>query len=107
MIFVDYIYNKVKVVAGIFLLLLSLYGCKPQVPDEYIQPNQFEDILYDYHLAIAMGNQQTSNQVVNNIQKNAYILAALKNITYPKQILTSPISIIYVIQNVYTIFMKG
>ena len=74
----DYIYNKVKVVAGIFLLLLSLYGCKPQVPDEYIQPNQFEDILYDYHLAIAMGNQQTSNQVVNNIQKNAYILAALK-----------------------------
>ena len=58
----DYIYNKVKVVAGIFLLLLSLYGCKPQVPDEYIQPNQFEDILYDYHLAIAMGNQQSSGK---------------------------------------------
>lgn len=29
-------------------------ACKPQVPDEYLQPGEFEDILYDYHLADAM-----------------------------------------------------
>ena len=30
------------------------FSCKPQVPDEYLQPGEFEDVLYDYHLADAM-----------------------------------------------------
>lgn len=40
------------------LLLASVYfvsmSCKPSVPKEYLQPDEMEDILYDYHLADAM-----------------------------------------------------
>ncbi len=40
-----------------FLLLLALaFSCKPQVPREYIQPDEFEDILYDFHLADGIAN---------------------------------------------------
>lgn len=43
----------------VFIPLLSLslvFSCKPQVPDEYLQPGEMEDILYDYHLADAMAD---------------------------------------------------
>lgn len=40
-----------------FIMLLALcFSCKPQVPDEYLQPDEFEDVLYDYHLADAMAD---------------------------------------------------
>lgn len=38
----------------IFMVLLAL-SCKPTVPSEYIQPDDMADILYDYHVAQAMG----------------------------------------------------
>lgn len=37
-------------------ILLLLSSCKPQVPGKYIQPDEFEDILYDWHLADAMSS---------------------------------------------------
>lgn len=37
-----------------FLSLLLMLSCKPQVPGKYIQPDDFEDLLYDFHLADAM-----------------------------------------------------
>ncbi len=42
----------------ILLLLGSIFfsSCKKGIPSEVIQPSQMEDILYDYHLAQAMGN---------------------------------------------------
>ena len=40
-----------------FIVLLALVSaCKPRVPKQYLQPDEFEDILYDYHLADAMAN---------------------------------------------------
>lgn len=33
--------------------LLLLVGCKPTVPRRYLQPDDMEDLLYDYHLAMA------------------------------------------------------
>ena len=36
------------------LLMVTTIGCKPGVPSKYIQPNEMEEILYDYHLAGAM-----------------------------------------------------
>lgn len=33
---------------------LLLVSCKPQVPGDYLQPDEMEDILYDYHLASGM-----------------------------------------------------
>lgn len=43
-------------VVPFLLLLLLAFSCKPQVPSEYIQPDEFEDILYDFHLADGMAN---------------------------------------------------
>lgn len=41
----------------IILLLTVVFSCRPKVPDEYIQPDEFEDILYDYHLADAIAGE--------------------------------------------------
>lgn len=38
----------------ILLPLLLILSCKPQVPGKYIQPDEFEKILYDFHFADAM-----------------------------------------------------
>lgn len=38
----------------LLLLLPLVFSCKPRVPGKYIQPGKFENILYDYHLAEAM-----------------------------------------------------
>ena len=35
-------------------LLIALSSCKPQVPSKYLQPDEMEDILFDYHIALAM-----------------------------------------------------
>ena len=45
---------KPRVVQHIILLavgLLFLSACKPKVPKEYIQPDEMEDLLYDYYVA--------------------------------------------------------
>ncbi len=39
-----------------FLTIVLVFSCKPQVPKNYIQPDDFEDILYDFHLADAMAD---------------------------------------------------
>ena len=48
--------------ASIVLTLLLVLSCKPQVPNKYIQPDEFEVILYDYHLADAMATNSASVQ---------------------------------------------
>lgn len=40
----------------LFSVLLLVFSCKPQVPGKYIQPDELEDILYDWHLADAMAS---------------------------------------------------
>lgn len=45
---------KHKVVHQMFLMavgLMFLSACKPTVPKEYIQPDEMEDLLYDYYVA--------------------------------------------------------
>ncbi len=59
----------------IFALLL-LMACKPSVPSEYIQPGDMEDILYDYHVAKAMGSQELRQ--TQDFLKNMYFQAVLK-----------------------------
>lgn len=39
-----------------------MFSCKPQVPGRYIQPDEFEDILYDYHLADAMAESDEEGE---------------------------------------------
>ena len=38
--------------------LAMMASCKPQVPSEYIQPDDMEDLIYDNHLAQGIAEQQ-------------------------------------------------
>lgn len=49
-------------------------GCKPTVPSDYIQPDDMEDILYDYHLAVSIAQ----NENVSDVQRKTWQLAVLK-----------------------------
>ena len=60
-------------VVGCGLWLLS--ACKPGVPSHLIQPDELEEILYDYHIAQAMAD--TGNDSVN-FKRYAYVRAALE-----------------------------
>lgn len=62
-----------------FLIILSivLLSCKPQVPSQYIQPGEFEDILYDYHLADAM-SEESDNGENSQYNKVLFRQAVLK-----------------------------
>lgn len=53
-----------KRISSLFIVIMVLLftSCKPQIPGEYIQPGDMEDILYDYSLsqAIARANNKTT-----------------------------------------------
>ena len=56
---------KPRVVQHIILLavgLLFLSACKPKVPKEYIQPDEMEDLLYDYYVAQGMALEPNSTE---------------------------------------------
>ena len=44
--------------AFLILFTLILIGCKPSVPDGVLSPKEMEDVLYDYHLADAMAQDE-------------------------------------------------
>ncbi len=53
--------STTKLLALFALVALCLLSsCKPQVPSRYLQPDEMEDILYDFHLAMAMDPQSGS-----------------------------------------------
>jgi len=54
---------KRNILFCITLSLLLLLSCKPQVPGKYIGPDEFEDILYDFHLADAMAEDDDEGEV--------------------------------------------
>ena len=56
--------NRTFFIAVFFAVLSLLLSCKPQVPGEYLQPDEMEDILYDYHLASGMiGDEDDSSAI--------------------------------------------
>lgn len=63
-------------VIGLFLMIILLVACKPQVPSDYLSPGQMEDILYDYHLAMAIAQTQGSSDPI--VMQEEYKLAVLE-----------------------------
>ena len=59
----------------LFFVMLLMVACKPQVPSEYIQPDELEDILYEYHLAEAMAKSEFKMSEYNSTK---YFLAVLE-----------------------------
>lgn len=66
----------------LFASLLIVVSCKPQVPNEYLQPDELEDILYDWHKAEAM-IEENADENSNKYDITYYRQAVLKkhNIT--------------------------
>jgi len=60
------------------VLLVFLVACKPGTPSEYIQPDKMEDILVDYHMARAIGEEAMSNNGTEYYIQEVYIDAVLK-----------------------------
>ena len=58
------------------LILMLVVACKPTVPSEFIQPGDMEDILYDYHLALAMSRQNGGGN--SDFNRSLYFQSVLK-----------------------------
>ena len=54
---------KIKVTHIIYIVVavVMLTSCKPTVPSEYIQPDDMEDLIYDYHIAQGIASQDFNN----------------------------------------------
>ena len=50
--------NKVIHIIYMVAAVAFLTSCKPQVPPQYIQPDDMEDLIYDYHIAQGVAAQQ-------------------------------------------------
>lgn len=61
---------RFQAVMGICLLIFVLAGCKVKRPDDVISEKKMEDLLYDYHIAKAMGDNVPYNE---NYKKALYI----------------------------------
>lgn len=56
------------------LLAFFVVSCKPSIPSEYIQPSEMEDMLYDYHLSMAIANREG----YTDVRQQAFKLAVMK-----------------------------
>ena len=56
------------------LLAIFVVSCKPSIPSEYIQPSEMEDMLYDYHLSMAMA----SREGYTDVRQKAFKLAVMR-----------------------------
>ncbi len=54
-----------------------LTACTPQVPSRYIQPDEMEDILYDYHLTQAIA-ERGQDRKTRNFNQSLYYYAVLE-----------------------------
>ena len=63
-----------KLVGSFFVLLLFLQSCKPGIPSEYLSSDEMEDILYDYHIAQAMADNQRGGSGADMITYRVAIL---------------------------------
>lgn len=58
-------HNLHKALCVVLVSLLAgivMQSCKPSLPGDIISPDDMEDILYDYHLALAMARSDYGNQ---------------------------------------------
>ena len=54
----------------LLFVLLLLAACHPGVPKQYIQPDEMEDLLYDYHLSQAMARNTSDSVEVRNYNQS-------------------------------------
>lgn len=57
------IQKSVFICLSIFSFLIIVVSCKPSIPSKYLQPDEMEDVLYDYHLAMSIANQNAEDTI--------------------------------------------
>jgi len=58
---------------------VALTACEPSIPEQYIQPGDMEDIIYDYFLSQGMSYQRsTGGPTLQDYRKELYLDALLK-----------------------------
>ena len=66
----------------VLLLLVLLSACTPKVPKEYIQPDDMEDILYDYFVSQGIAKEEEVNNAsadrLMDYKRELYFEAVLK-----------------------------
>ena len=64
----------------VFLVLAAglLLSCKPSVPSRFIQPDDMEDLLYDYHIAQAMTSLNNKDGDSRAFNETLYFAAVLE-----------------------------
>ena len=62
-------FYRVAVVVGLFLLI----SCGKQIPRGIIQPEQMEEVLYDYHLSVSMSNNLDYSENYKKTSYNNYV----------------------------------
>ena len=53
----------------VFVCIIVLTGCGKSIPQDIIQPDKMERVLYDYHLSMGMSNNLTYTE---NYQSESY-----------------------------------
>jgi len=53
------------------LTTLGFLSCKPRVPNQFIQPNELEDLLFDYHVAQAMAQIESTTKEANRDERDS------------------------------------
>ena len=66
--------NKTRHIVSLLVGLLFLLSCKPSIPPEVIQPDEMEELLYDYHISQGMAY----SDVDNNYKRRLYFESVLK-----------------------------
>lgn len=64
--------NKYRLLP-LFLCILLFTGCKVQIPKEVIPEKEMEDLLYDYHIAKAMGEGLSYNENYKKVLYTNYV----------------------------------
>ena len=61
----------------VIMVLVLVMACTPSVPSKYIQPDDMEDILYDYHISQAMVKTENPGDI-GDYERTRNFLAVLK-----------------------------
>lgn len=81
---------------GIIIGLVILLGaCKPGTPSQFIQPDDMEDILVEYHLARAIAQRSGGSYEETNYREALYIESVLRKYGYTKEQFDSSLMFYY------------
>ena len=71
-------------------------ACKPTVPSGYIQPDDMEDLLYDYHIAQTMAIENGRDDGKEDYNQTLYFAAVLEKHGVTKAKFDSSLTYYYV-----------